>query len=834
MTLRHVKSIFAILAFVLLGVPVQVRAQSAYIPTPGSAFAPPAATIHYPRDHAYHTRNLLLRLHVEWPAKSFQGVVTHTIVPLRATVKELEFDAGKPLEIQECRINTTRVPFRRDGDHLILSAPVPLRRGVEYRVSIVYRKAPNVQGARTMMGESSFHWITPDPFQPERKPGFWTQGETESNHDWVPLYDYPNDKATSEVYVEAPSDWVIIGNGSLVSVQDKRASHTRVWHWRMTQPHSSYLLSLAGGEMDLRRDRWGGVELYYAVPKGEGKYIPASFGNTRDMLQFFSDRLGVRYPWPKYAQTAVFDFGGGMENVSATTLTEGALVEARSGTWPMSWLNSHELAHQWFGDLVTCRSWADIWLNEGFATFMEQLYIEHLRGEDAYDRDRAGALASYLAEARSYRRPIVTDLYSDPNRMFDRHTYQKGSLVLHMLRRQMGDADFFYGLGYYLRRHAYGVADTHDLISAIADATGRDENAFFDQWVYRPGHPVIGYDWSYDATNHRINLDVRQLQDTSDGTPIYTIDMPVGVISAGRCTTFTVHLAQALDHFTLPFEAQPDAVLLDPGHDILMERAAVTRSAAEQWAILSAAPCSLDREAAAKALLDDNASQDQVSRVMTLVAADRSPALIAAVLSTAGALHREDLRPIFRRLLAHPDYEVRAAAARAMAGLSKQETDEAMLRSLTGEREMFPVVQAAVFALSLWDPEGNVDVFGRVLDTPSRHDVLALAAEEALAHCKSPAACKLVIAATAPGKSRAVRRSAAEILGRAFIGIPEGTQALLKLASDADPQIRSQAFNSLVDRRDRSAIPALRSLAKEASDPAVREAAKNAADRLQD
>ncbi|MGC8668529.1 MAG: M1 family aminopeptidase [Chthonomonadales bacterium] len=834
MNLGRIPAIRAAFYLGFAWMPVFAGAQTVYVPTPGSPFAPPAATVHYPRDHAYHTRNLLLRLHVFWPARTFAGVVVHTVTPLRHEVRTLEFDAGKPLEIQECRINTARVPFRRDGDRLILTAPTPLRRGVEYRVSITYRRDPKAPASRTMMGDSSFHWITPDPFQPERKPGFWTQGETESNHDWVPLYDYPNDKATSEEYVEAPAGWVVIGNGSLVSVQDKPRSHTRVWHWRMTQPHSTYLLSLAGGEMDLRRDRWGNVDLFYGVPKGEGRYIPASFGNTRDMLQFFSDRLGVRYPWPKYAQTAVFDFGGGMENVSATTLTEGALVEPRSGTWPMSWLNSHELAHQWFGDLVTCKSWADIWLNEGFATFMEQLYIEHLRGEDAYDRDRAGALASYLAEARSYRRPIVTDLYSDPNRMFDRHTYQKGALVLHMLRRELGDADFFYSLGYYLRRHAYGVVDTHDLISSIAEATGRNEIAFFDQWVYRPGHPVIGYDWSYNPAGRTINLNVRQLQDTSDGTPIFNLEMPVGVLAGDRCTILTVNLAHVTDHFELPYPVQPDAVLLDPGHDILMDRGGVTRTPAEQWAILRAAPCSLDREAAAKALLDGNPPPDQVQRVMGLVATDRSPALIAAVLPEAGGLHREDLRPIFRQLLAHRDYEVRAAAVRALAGLPRQEADEAALRALTGDREMFPVVQAAVFALSLWDPEGNTDVFGRVLDTPSRHDVLALAAEEALAHCKSAAACRLVVAAADKGRSRAVRRNAAEILGRAFIGVPEATSALLKLASDADPQVRSEAFSSLVDRRDRSAIPALRALEQTAADPAVRAAAKDAADKLQD
>src|SRR5579872_2400921 len=568
-------------------------------------FLPPQARAQYERSRDYHVRNILLHMRVDWNTKTFAGTVTHTLASLRDGLTDVVFDAGSSLTIDVCRINGAKAAFDRTKDKLIVHAPPPgLLHGRAVTVDITYSSKPPERGRRALVGSYGFHWILPDRFQPSRKPGFYTQGETEGNRDWVPLYDYPNDKTTTETYVEVPARWFVIGNGKLVGIQENQTAHTRTFHWKMPQPHSTYLLSLAGGEMEVVHDTWAGVDLFYAVPKGEGKYVPASFGDTKDMLQFFSDRLGVKYPWPKYAQTAMFDFGGGMENVSATTLGEGSLVEPRSGVWPMASLTSHELSHQWFGDLVTCKDWGEIWLNEGFATFFEQVYIEHSRGKDAYDGEREGALQSYLRESRRYKRPIVTKYYPSPDAMFDSHTYPKGGLVLHMLRRELGDAEFFRGLGYYLRKNAYKAVDTHDLVRALAEGTGRNMEPFFDQWVYKPGHPMIDYKWTYDEAKRQVNLEISQVQDTKDSTPIYALNMPYALItgSAGM-TEGTVALNADKQTFTIAVSAKPDAVLLDPGHDILMERKEHTWQPGEQQAILRHAPCWLDRRDAALALL---------------------------------------------------------------------------------------------------------------------------------------------------------------------------------------------------------------------------------------
>jgi aminopeptidase N len=800
---------------------------------PPNPFAPPQAKAQYERSRDYHLRHVLLRLKVDWDKKSFGGTVTHTLAPLRDGLKELVFDAGAGLKIEACHVNGAAVKFTHEKDRLALALPEPLKRGRETTVAITYHKIQGSADRPSFTGDSGFHWVLPDRFDPDRRQGFWTQGEAETNHDWVPIYDYPNDRATSEVYVEVPQAWFVIGNGRLMDVAEHRAAKTRTFHWKMTQPHATYLLSLAGGEMDVARDKWAGVDLFYAVPKGEGKYIPATYGNTKDMLQFFSDVLGVKYPWPKYAQTAMFDFGGGMENVSATTLGEYSLVEPRSGVWPASWLNSHELAHQWFGDYVTCKDWGHIWLNEGFATFFEQLYTEHARGADAYDRDREGALQGYLNESRRYKRAIATRFYPNPGSMFDSHTYPKGALVLHMLRRMLGDADFFLGLGHYLRKNACGVVDTHDLERAIAEETGRDVEPFFDQWVYKPGHPVIDFGWSWNEAAGQAVIVIAQVQDTKDGTPLYAIEMPVGLISGGKVTRATVTLDKEKQQFTLPCAAKPDAVLLDPGHDILMERRDRKWQPGEREAVMRYAPCGLDRQAASLALLDGSPQDADVMTVMEVVRNDADPALLAALLSRAGDLRKPFLRDAYRALIQHKDIGVRAAAIGALGKLPKEDTDAQALRALVNGREPFAVVTAALKTLQQWNADGNAEVFKRALAIESRHDEIRIAAMNALATVKGDEALALLVDSAKPDCPRSVRRTAVGLLGSNYTDKPRATETLVTLLKDDDPLVREAVFAALVARKDKAAVPALRALEKDARDEKTRAAAKDAADKLE-
>ncbi len=277
----------------------------------------------------------------------------------------------------------------------------------------------------------------------------------------------------------------------------------------------------------------------YVVPKGEGWLIDGSFGDTKDMLSFYSKMTGVKYVWPKYAEDAMYDFGGGMENVSATTLQESALTEPREGFHRMASLNSHELGHQWFGDFVTCKDWGQIWLNESFATFMQMMYFEHSRGKTGYDEEVEANMRSYFNESRRYQRPIMTRMYSNPDVMFDSHTYPKGGVVLHTLRKLLGDDVFWAGIKLYLTTNAHTPVESWQLCKAMTDSSGINCEPFFTQWIYKPGHPVLDPTWTWDDSAKQVVVKVQQTQDTSNGTPIYDIDAKVGLIKSGSTITLS-------------------------------------------------------------------------------------------------------------------------------------------------------------------------------------------------------------------------------------------------------------------------------------------------------
>ena len=320
----------------------------------------------------------------------------------------------------------------------------------------------------------------------------WTQGQDEDAHYWFPCIDYPNAKATTEVKATVPAGYFVLSNGALVKTTSNASKKTKTYHWKMDIPHVTYLVSCVAGKFTGHTDDVDGTPVSYYVQPGREADGARSFGKTPKMLRFFGERLNHKYPYAKYAQIAVSDFiFGGMENTTATTQTDTTLHDERAHLdFSSDPLVAHELAHQWFGDLLTCKDWSHAWLNEGFATYFEALFREFDRGADEFGYYRVALQDAYKREDRDhYRRSIVTNVYVEPVDLFDRHLYEKGACVLHMIRTQLGDDLWWKAIARYVADNAMRNVETVDLARAIEDVSGLNFAPFFDQWVLHAGHP---------------------------------------------------------------------------------------------------------------------------------------------------------------------------------------------------------------------------------------------------------------------------------------------------------------------------------------------------------
>ncbi len=409
----------------------------------------------YARSRDYDLQNVRTHLRFDIEQRKIMGEATESLKLLRDGTSELRFDSVG-LAIESVTLNRNAAKFEVKPDALLVSLPQKVRKGEHYEVTIHYSGQP----------AKGLYFILPDKNYPNQPKEIWSQGESEDTRYYIPIYDYPNDRTASEMLLTVPADWWTVSNGKLAGIKTE-ADGSKTWDWKQTEPLSTYLISVVAGEFVEKKESWRGMPVEYAVPKGQEFQIDTTFLRTKGMLDAFSDALDVRYPWAKYAQTSVDDFiVGGMENTSATTLTVRGLVHPKLAgemLYGSDDLDSHELAHQWFGDLVTCKDWANIWLNEGFATYFEHYWMEKQFGKDDADYEFWTDGNRWMNQKRLFGVPIVTR-QSDQDLELEGNIYTKGGLVLKMLREKLGDADFFAGLHHYLEVNRGKNVVTADLI----------------------------------------------------------------------------------------------------------------------------------------------------------------------------------------------------------------------------------------------------------------------------------------------------------------------------------------------------------------------------------
>lgn len=392
---------------------------------------------------------------------------------------------------------TDELPFLYTADEkLIIKLPKTMKKDSHFFLKIEYRAAP----------KRGFHFITPDRYHPDKEPQAWTQGEETESKFWFPCIDDPQVRFPREISVSVPNEFIVISNGKLQEVSSTAKEQKKIYTWKETNPDPAYLTSIIVGKFaEIIEHYERQIDLLYYVPVNKRDRVEKSFKGTANMIRFFESYFDILYPYTNYTQTTVQDFeDGGMENTSCTTLPDEMLLDKKAAIddYPATLSNSarsvvtHELAHQWFGDLVTCKDWSHIWLNEGFATYCEALYIEHIDGKDQFQRYMEAKSLSYFDEAcNDYRRPIVTDKYKYPADLFDSHSYSKGAWVLHMLRNTISNDKFKTGLTKYLQQFKNHDVETSDLRNIMEQVSGQNLEHFFRQWIYTEGHPELAVEF---------------------------------------------------------------------------------------------------------------------------------------------------------------------------------------------------------------------------------------------------------------------------------------------------------------------------------------------------
>ncbi|MGQ9897610.1 MAG: M1 family metallopeptidase [Acidobacteriota bacterium] len=544
--------------------------------------APETLPVRWTRINDFDTQHLALDLRFDWSTETVHGTAQLTFKPIRSDFRRLTLDAGRPLTIFNVATESgVKLDFQHDkaAEKLIIALDRGYGRNDMVKLDITYQahSMPPTGGLFGMFG-TGLTFLRPTSAAFKGRHQIWSQGETEYNRNWFPCFDFPNDKFTSEVRARVERPYTVVSNGRLVSDVDN-GDGTHTVHWRMEQPHASYLLSVAIGEYRVITGEHDGVPVQSYVYPDRYADAQRAFANLSRMMAFFSTATGIRYPYAKYAQTMIAEFGGGMENITTTHLADHLLPRAHERLDDIEALQAHELAHQWFGNLVTCRDWSEIWLSEGFATYFEALYMGQRFGPARLRSILAEHHATYhQAWNEGRRRPIVTRQFIHPDQLFDTYAYSRGALVLDMLRFVIGDEAWHEGIKNYLQRHQFQNVETSDFRRAMEEASGMGLDWFFDQWVYRMGHPVFEVTYTYNASRRQITVKVKQVQKTETAfkhrqTDYFRTPVEVEIVSAegdSQTVRWLVE-AEAEQEFSLPLDAAPRAVHFDPHHRLIRE-----------------------------------------------------------------------------------------------------------------------------------------------------------------------------------------------------------------------------------------------------------------------
>jgi aminopeptidase N len=669
-----------------------------------------------------------------------RGMEIKSVKLSEKTIKTLPIKKGSKSALTEDVFIDKPTTFVYENDSIKINLGKEYTAKETYFITIEYVAKPNELkvggGSSAITDDKGLYFINPLGTDPNKMPQIWTQGETQSNSAWFPTIDNPSEKMTDEIYMTVDDKYITLSNGLMIDSK-KNADGTRTDHWKMDLPHAPYLVMMAVGEFKKITDEsWNGKEVSYYVEKEYEAHAKAIFGKTKKMIEFYSNRLGVAYPWQKYSQIVVRDYvSGAMENTSATLhgdfvcyQTTREIIDGAKGESTIA----HELFHQWFGDLASCESWSNLTLNESFATYGEYLWEEFEYGRDAADKHHADSRMGYFAQANQKQVDLVRFDYESREDMFDAFSYNKGGQILHMLRKYVGDDAFFASLKLYLEKNKFKTAEAHDLRLAFEEITGEDLNWFFNQWYYAKGHPELNVTRNYNETTKKLKIDIVQTQDFKVA-PLYKLPIYIDIYSGGKKERKKIWIDDVKSSFTFDLPSKPDLVNIDGEKQLLAKityEKGSEKSKEEFIHQYKNAALWGDRDEALTYFEKNSNDKEIYTLVKTIATNDpyyelRKDAI--AILSDKAKENEAELKPLFISIYEKDtDTKVRAAAIKALATNYKGDDLNALFEKALNEQS-YAIVAEGFDAIAKINPSLASQKAVALENEPSKKIIYVLA-----------------------------------------------------------------------------------------------------------
>ncbi|MCX7878026.1 MAG: M1 family aminopeptidase [Ignavibacteria bacterium] len=779
------------------------------------------------RNRVYDVQNISIEVRLDLKAKKVEGKVTTLIKSITENLESFKVDAVgmnvksvkgwifSATDNQQEALDFEDMRYEYDGQEITIFPGKAIKNGFPYMYEIEYT---------VINPEKGMYFIGPSETFPDKPYQVWTQGEGEDNRYWFPCYDYPNDMAATEVIVTVDSIYETLSNGRLEKKR-RNSDGTITWQWVQEKPHVSYLVMLAVGNWDKIEESWDGIPVISYVPPGKSEWGKRSYRHTVDIIEFFSEYIGYRYPWEKFSQVVVEDFiYGGMENTGAVVLFSGSVYdEFTEPDYDATGLVAHEIAHHWWGNVVTCRNWSEIWLNESFATYFQALYFEYLYGKDEFDygiyRNGQGAIWTDSAVSR---KPVYS------NEGHSANTYGKGSVVLNMLRYLIGDDNFRNFINAYIVRNEHKPVSTGDLIDAlhyVMDGQNKITQKmpaswkwFFDEWIYRAGQPE--YKVKYEYNNNELIVEVHQIQ-RLDSSSVFRTPVPVTIITSTGKQDILLESSEKTSVHKFKLSSKPLSVIFNKGNKVLC-KLYFSKPKSDWLYQLKNSPDAIDRITAITGLKDFLNDDEIINALFETARNDKFWGVRTEAVQTLGKsdkiLNNERYIEYFEK---ENDSRVRRAYINFLGNifenkrtlLKRPEIWESFLKNIIETEESYYTVADAITALSkLLPPERIYETIITYINRDSHTDIIRRSVIQALDRSNSPEVLKVLLKYGDMGSTARVRNTAISLL-RKYLNnseverflinkIKENTRStqriILDLIEESGNQIYKNVLNELI------------------------------------